>query len=161
MDRYISVVQYHNWLNRMYTNCPLNDIAAITAHTLGYFRRNDYMVTYNNKQSILRIINTKTGKVGWSKKNKRDEFNSKIALAIAWARYCKYNIPKVHNCLSLETFANMKSGTPVHDTYFNDDYRFVGINPVFNNQVVLMPDKNGVQTFVSIDVCSDRFVLKE
>lgn len=161
MDRYISVADYDKWLDRIYNDCPIHKDIAYTAHTLGYCKSDNYIVVWDSKKAILRIFNLRTGKTGWSRLNKKDRFNSKIALALAWARYCKYNIPKVHDFLSLETFANMKCGTHVHDTYFNDDYRFVGINPVFNNQVVLMPDKNGVQTFVSLDVCSDRFVLKE
>lgn len=159
MEKYLSVEKYNKWLDRIYDDCPIHKGAAYTAYTLGYCKMTNYIVIWNNKNATLRIVNLKTGKTGWSKLHKKDRFNSKIALALAWARYCKYNIPKVHNFLSIETFANMKCGTHILDTYFNDEYVFVGMNPVFHDQVVVMPSKTVTQTFMSLEWQVDRFVL--
>ena len=41
----------------------------------------------------LRIINIINGKSGYSKRNVGDFFDPKVALAVAWARYCKNPIP--------------------------------------------------------------------
>ena len=159
MEKYLSVKKYNKWLDRIYYDCPIPKDTAYTAYTLGYCKVTNYIVMWNNKNATLRIVNLKTGKTGWSKLNKKDKFNSKIALAIAWARYCKYNIPKVHDFITIDSFTTMKSGTSIFDTYFNDEYIFVGINPVFHNQVVVMPSKIGTQTFMSLEWQADRFVL--
>lgn len=169
MEKYLSVGKYNKWLDRIYNDCPIHKDIACTAYTLGYCKRDNYIVIWNNKNATLRIVNLKTGKTGWSKLNKKDRFNSKIALAIAWARYCKYDIPKQYDFITIDSFTTMKSGTSILDTYFNDEYIFVGMNPVFHNQVVVMPSKTetqtfmssktGTQTFMSLEWQADRFVL--
>jgi hypothetical protein len=52
-----------------------------------------FLIVMRNHDT-LRIINITNGKSGYSKRNVGDFFDPKVALAVAWARYCKNPIPK-------------------------------------------------------------------
>lgn len=59
-----------------------------------------FLIVMRNHDN-LRIINITNGKSGYSKRNVGDFFDPKVALAVAWARYCKNPIP-----MENDTFKN-------------------------------------------------------
>lgn len=69
-----------------------------------------FKVYISEDGNYLRITNVINGKSGYSKKNTGDKFDARVALAVAWARYCKNTIPKLKTYFTKEQFLDLENG---------------------------------------------------
>lgn len=67
-------------------------------------------------------------------------FNYRTALAIAWARYCKDEIPRVKVSLNTENMKNIVYGTVIVDTETGSEYIVVGQHP-YSKKTIVVFDK--------------------
>ena len=103
--------------------------------------KNGYVISVNC--SKLRIFNITTGKSGYSKKSIYEpSFNYETALAIAWARYCKNEIPKLMKFITEDNIQSIQNGTIIRDVYEANkpEYIFVGNYPYDINSIIVVPN---------------------
>lgn len=87
MARYVE--NFNEWVDKM--NKEFYDAPA-------------HIWTYNFPEiGLTTIVNFRTGKVTKAKCHKDDEFDAEIGIAIAWARYRGYEIPKVKRIVHSST----------------------------------------------------------
>lgn len=103
-----------------------------------------FMVYISEDGNYLRITNVINGKSGYSKKNTGDKFDAKIALAIAWARYCKNDIPICRTYITKEHLRNLSAGTVFYDTISGTKMKFVGTDPMNDINIIvwIIEDEN-------------------
>lgn len=78
--------------------------------------KNGYIISLSGNK--LTIFNTKTGKSGYSKKSIHEpSFNYETALAVAWARYCKNEIPIVKDFITEDNIQSIQNGNIIQDVY--------------------------------------------
>lgn len=169
--------RFYDWVNRMYQECKrVTGICAEAVETLndksigcfrelpyGYmeftdtlknkgvdtFRKNDYIITF---RSDFKIINLKNGKCGWSRMPYfTPKFDGKVALAVAWARYCKCEVPKVETVKRIVDFSKVKSGTEIFFSGKSEfrTVKFISIDPDDCSAIILK---------VTYDTGETRFV---
>ena len=101
----------------------------------------EYILSLSADRKKFRITNPISGKTGYSKMHKGEiAFNYRTALAIAWARYCKDEIPMVKVSLNTETMKNIVYGTVIVDTETGSEYIFVGQHP-YSRKTIVVFDK--------------------
>jgi hypothetical protein len=109
---------YQDWISRMYNDCNsvtgfnVYDVQSVNKFTdKNRCYKNGDFVIYVTKNGETRITNIKNGKSGYSRCNfNLNTFDPITALAIAWARYCKCEIPKVKEYLTKYEFFELKNG---------------------------------------------------
>ncbi|MBO7212290.1 MAG: hypothetical protein J6V44_14990 [Methanobrevibacter sp.] len=117
-ENVISKEKFNIWVDRILDNCykvtgiTFKDVENVHGSFLTkgllsseefsdlyddpYEKFGKFLIVMKNHDN-LRIINIINGKSGYSKRNVGDFFDAKIALAVAWARYCKNPIPRENN----------------------------------------------------------------
>lgn len=161
----VSKIEFDEWVSKMIRDCMHNtgihddaikEIASypyVEQHKRLFWNMNfiytskgqkgtalehhQFMVYISEDGNYLRITNVINGKSGYSKKNTGDKFDAKIALAIAWARYCKNDIPIQENTLTMDQFKNLKSGTIIYDTLCGTKMKVVGVDPMNNENMIV------------------------
>ena len=157
-----SPVQFDNWKTRILNDCkkvsgietcdldfifhyPVNmsaterGIRVVNSHSVIY--KNGYIISLNGNK--LTIFNTKTGKSGYSKKSICEpSFNYETALAVAWARYCKNEIPKLMEYITEDNIQSIQNGTIIRDVYSDNkpEYIFIGNYPYDLNSIIVVPN---------------------
>lgn len=113
-------------------------------------RKGNYIITFcTDGRSTFKIINLRNGKCGWSKMPYfAPKFDGKIALAVAYARYCKNEIPKVKkNLKQILSFNNIEPGTELY-FYRESNFKtvkFIAVDPDEPSTIILkVTYKNGV-----------------
>ena len=160
--------QFNEWVDRLYNECvkvtkfTCEDVEYLYYTEIGCFRKqpnllyefvdtqqgkltgtcskflSDFIITFNN--GYFRLINLKNGKSGWSKKSYCEpKFDSKVALAVAFARYCKNEIPKVEKLNRIINFEKIKSGTEIFYSGTSSwrTVKFISIDPDDPSQIIL------------------------
>lgn len=155
-----SPYQFDNWKTRILNDCkkvsgiepcdldflfhyPVN-ISAVergirVVDSLSVIYKNGYIISLNGNK--LTIFNTKTRKSGYSKKSLYESsFNYETALAIAWARYCKNEIPIVKDFITEDNIQSIQNGTIIRDVFSNknQEYIFIGNYPYDLNSIVVV-----------------------
>lgn len=101
----------------------------------------EYILSLSADKKKFRITNPISGKTGYSKMYKGEiAFNYRTALAIAWARYCKDEIPRVKVSLNTENMKNLTYGTVIVDTETGSEYIVIGQHP-YSKKTIVVFDK--------------------
>lgn len=146
--RVLNKEQYNKWVYRMVRECnkvtnlhpqDVYDILNSTYSNIHIENLNGFCLSYDRQQRKIAIVNVKSGKKGWSKclKYDFDNYNANIALAIAWARYCKNDIPICEETLTRKQIKSLKSGTILYDTISGLKMKFVGIDPMNDENIIV------------------------
>ena len=144
MKNIISKGKYEKWIRRMTHNCHKvsgfvsEDVTCLYVgldKSFAYRVQRGFILSVNN--GVLRIYNSRTGSYGWSKKSKKDKWDSRIALAIAWARYCKNEIPMCEERLTKDQIKGFKVGDIIYDTIAGMKMKFVGIDPMNGENIIV------------------------
>lgn len=120
--------------------------------------KNGYTISLNGNK--LTIFNTKTGKSGYSKKSIYEpSFNYETALAIAWARYCKNEIPIVKDFITEDNIQSIQNGTIIQDAYSDNrpEYIFIGNYPYDLNSIIVVPNYKTPTKPIIIKVYTPEF----
>ena len=118
-------------------------------------RKGNYIITFcTDGRSTFKIINLKNGKCGWSKMPYfAPKFDGKVALAVAYARYCKNEVPKVKkNIKTIISFNNVEPGTELYYTGKSDfkTIKFISIDPDEPSNIILkVTYKDGVTKLIT------------
>jgi hypothetical protein len=136
----MNVNEFENWVEKKYHDMMIATsfrLSQITQLNLVVDKgmaisRTGFTITFIRKSLTIRICNAYTGKTGKAKCNISDTFSFKKGLAIAWARYCQDNIPKV-----IERFKVYPKTLRNGDTFYPSEnsterYTFIGRNPFDN-----------------------------
>lgn len=113
-------------------------------------RKGNYIITFcSDSRSTFKIINLKNGKCGWSKMSYyTPKFDGKVALAVAYARYCKNEIPKVKNLKTIISFNNVEPGTELycHSKSNFKTIKFIAVDPDEPSNIILKVTYKNDQT---------------
>lgn len=151
--------QFNRWVDRLYNECVkvtgftyedvdylyytkigcirqkpdlLMTISSDSCNTrIDTARKGNYIVTVCGVCN-LKIINLRNGKFGWSRQCYTEPcFDPKVALAVAFARYCKDEIPKVEKRNRIIDFEKVKFGTEIFYSGRNTwrTIKFIGFDP--------------------------------
>lgn len=160
--------QFSRWVDRLYNECvkvtkfTCEDVDYLYYTKIGCFRKqpnllcefvdiqhnkltgtctkflSDFIITL--KGGYFRIINLRNGKSGWSKMAYCEpEFDAKVALAVAFARYYKNEIPKVEKLNRITDFEKVKFGTEIFYSGISSwrTIKFISIDPDDSSQIIL------------------------
>ena len=166
---YLSQKDYDDWIERMYNDCKkVTGFGEEEAEYVYYptiisnpelefgicrfnsttrnspdktvIRKGDFILCKLDFCMDFRIINIRNGKTGWSRKSVWEcNFIGKVALAIAWSRYCKCEIPRLRQYVTLDNFKNIGNGTILEydgDSCF-ERVVFIGADPEVPNEMIL------------------------
>jgi hypothetical protein len=123
-------------------------------------KHHQFMVYITEDGNYLRITNVINGKSGYSKKNTGDTFDAKIALAVAWARYCKNTIPKLKTYFTKEQFLDLENGNVF---YSKSGQKFVaiGVEPQTKDMMVVYRERDrNLKEIVTIPYIKDTYSFK-
>lgn len=118
-------------------------------------RKGNYIITFcTDGRSTFKIINLKNGKSGWSKMPYfAPEFDGKVALAVAYARYCKNEVPKVKkNLKTIISFTNIEPGTELYCRTKSNfkTVKFIAVDPDEPSNIILkVTYKDGVTKLIT------------
>lgn len=110
-------------------------------HSGNVLRNHQFMVYISEDGNYLRLTNIANGKSGYSKKNTFDKFDAKIALAVAWARYCKNTIPKLKTYLTKKQFLDLENGN-IFYSKSGQKFIAIGIEPQTKDMMVVYREKD-------------------
>lgn len=105
-----------------------------------YMKFGNFLIAMRNPDSF-RITNITNGKSGCSKRNAGDFFDSEIALAVAWARYCKNPIPRVIHYFTKQEFLDLENGN-VFYSISGRKFITIGIEPQTKDMMVVYREKD-------------------
>ena len=124
-------------------------------------RRNQYNIFLSYDRSYFRITNIVNGKSGYSKKLQNDSFDARIALAVAWARYCKNPIPRTKDYLNKIQFLDLENGNIF---YSKNGQKFIviGIEPQTKDMMVVYREKDkNLKEIVTIPYIPKTYSFKK
>ena len=156
--------QFSWWVDRLYNECvkvtgfTYEDVDYLYYTKIGCIRQKpNLLMTISGDTRIdtarkgncivtlcehrdLKIINLRNGKFGWSRQCYSEPyFDPKVALAVAFARYCKDEIPKVDKIKRIFNFEEVKSGTEIFYSGLGSwrTVKFISIDPDDSSQIIL------------------------
>lgn len=172
--------QFDNWKTRILNDCkkvsgiepcdldflfnyPVNIPVTVRGVTVvdpvpAVIYKNGYVISMN--RSKLRIFNVTTGKSGYAKESLYEpSFNYETALAIAWARYCKNEIPIVKDFITEDNIQSIQNGTIIQDVYSDNrpEYIFIGNYPYDLNSIIVVPNYKTPTKPIIIKVYTPEF----
>ena len=181
----VSKTEFDEWVSRMILDCIRNtgihddaikDLASFpnVEQTKRLFWNMNFI--YTNKEqkgnvlkhhqftvyitedgNYLRITNVINGKSGYSKKNTGDKFDAKIALAVAWARYCKNTIPKRKTYFTKEQFLDLENGNVFYSNN-GQEFTVIGIEPHTKDMMVVYRERDrNLKEIVTIPYIEDMY----
>lgn len=102
--------------------------------------KDNWMMSLSKDERIFRLTNAQNGKTGYSKLNRDDiSFNYRTALAVAWTRYCKNEIPKLKKTITSLTINKLKPNDIVRDIFSGGEYAFIGRHPAIPDRIIVCP----------------------
>ena len=123
-------------------------------------RYHQFMVYISEDGNYLRITNVINGKSGYSKKNTGDKFDARVALAVAWTRYCKNTIPKLKTYFTKEQFLDLENGNVF---YSKNGQKFIaiGIEPQTKDMMVVYRERDrNLKEIVTIPYIENTYSFK-
>ncbi|MBO7212291.1 MAG: hypothetical protein J6V44_14995 [Methanobrevibacter sp.] len=185
----VSKIKFDMWVSRMINDCIRNtgihdrvikDLASFPdvnyekrllwdmrvmytnkGHSGNVLIHHQFMVYISEDENYLRLTNIVNGKSGYSKKNTFDKFDAKIALAVAWARYCKNTIPKLKTYLTKEQFLDLENGNIF---YSKNGQKFIaiGIEPQTKDMMVVYREKDkNLKEIVTIPYIKETYSFEK
>lgn len=125
-----------------------------------YEKFGKFLIVMKNHDN-LRIINITNGKSGYSKRNVGDFFDAKIALAVAWARYCKNTIPKLKTYFTKKQFLDLENGN-VFYSKSGQKFIVIGIEPQTKDMMVVYREKDkNLKEIVTIPYIKETYSFKK
>ena len=184
----VSKIEFNEWVSKMILDCIRNtgihdgaikDLASFPyvdqekrlfwdmhiicmnkGHSGNVLRNHQFMVYISEDGNYLRLTNLINGKSGYSKKNTGDKFDAKIALAVAWARYCKNTIPKLKTYFTKEQFLDLENGN-VFYSKSGQKFIVIGIEPSTKDMMVVYRERDrNLKEIVTIPYIEDMYSFK-
>lgn len=172
MSKYKSVKEFNDWVDTIYkefkkhSKLNPNDVVKLHNHSSDGINTSTsdgvYFLTYIPHKGKLILINRYNGKSGYAKWDESIPFDGKIALAVAYARYCKIEIPKVRKYLTKENLSRFSLGSTIscYSHLFNDfqEFEYIAPDTKHENRIIIRTETGRME---SIDLGENVWFLKE
>lgn len=172
MSKYKSIKEFNDWVDTIYRefkkhsklvqedvvklyNNSSDGIATTTSDGV-------YILTYIPNEGRLILINKYNGKSGYARWDESIPFNSKVALAVAYARYCKIEIPKVRKYLTKENLNTFILGSTIccYSYLINDfqEFEYIAPDTKHENRIIIRTETGRIE---SVTIGENVYWVKE
>lgn len=171
MSKYKSVKEFDEWVDAIYrefnkhSKIRHEDVIRLhnkSSNNIISTTDGIYILTYIPNKSKLILINKCNGKSGYARWDESIPFNGKIALAVAYARYCKIEIPKVRKYLTTENLSKFNLGSTIscYSHLLNDfqEFEYIAPDTKHRNRIIIRTDTGRME---SVDLGENVWFLKE
>jgi hypothetical protein len=160
MNKYKSVKEFNDWVDTIYKEFKKHSKLIQEDVVKLYNNSSDgistttsdgvYILTYIPDKGKLILINNYNGKSGYARWDESIPFNGKIALAVAYARYCKIEIPKVRKYLTQDNVYKIPLGSTICclSSVFGTEHEFEFIAPdtKHNYRIIIRTDTGRIES---------------